>query len=62
MNLKYISLVFSIGGILLLYFLSTITQPTTVEINEIQKYEGKQVVVQGTVKENPFEKYWEYKI
>ena len=49
MKIKHIALVFSIVGILILYFLSTLAQPVTIEIHEMAEYEGKQVVVEGTV-------------
>jgi len=32
-----------------LYFLSTLSQPIIIELNEVPDYEGKQVVVEGTV-------------
>jgi len=52
MKLKYFSLIFSIAGILLLYFLSTLSQPTMIELYEIPEYEGKQVIVEGIVTEH----------
>ena len=51
MKLKYFSLVFSIIGILLLYFLSKLTQPPLVGINELPDFDGKQVIVKGIVKD-----------
>ncbi len=57
MQLKYLSIIFSIAGILLLYFLSTLSQPTIIDLNEIQKYEGKQVIVEGIVTESYTTKY-----
>ena len=51
MQLKYLSIIFSIAGIALLYFLSTLSQPTIINLNEIQRYEGKQVIVEGIVTE-----------
>jgi len=51
MQLKYLSIIFSVAGIALLYFLSTLSQPTLIDLNEIQKYEGKQVIVEGIVTE-----------
>jgi hypothetical protein len=49
MKLKYFSLAFSIIGILILYFISTLTKPAYIEIFEIPNFEGKQVVVEGVV-------------
>lgn len=49
MKLKHFSLLFSVIGILLLYFLSRLSQPPVVAIEELQKYEGKQVIVYGIV-------------
>jgi len=51
MKLKYFSLLFSIVGILLLYFLSKLTQPPIIGLNEISKFDGKQVIVEGIVKD-----------
>jgi hypothetical protein len=51
MKLKYFSLLFSIIGILLLYFLSKLTSPPVISISEISDYNGKQVVVKGIVKD-----------
>lgn len=52
MKLKYFSLIFSIAGIILLYFLSTLSQPIIIELYEIPEYEGKQVIVEGIVTEH----------
>lgn len=52
MQLKYFSLIFSIAGIALLYFLSTLSQPVMIELYEIPEYEGKQVIVEGIVTEH----------
>jgi len=49
MKLKYFSLLFSIIGILFLYFLSKLTQPLPITLNQISDYEGKQVIVKGIV-------------
>ena len=57
MKLKYFSLLFSIIGILVLYFLSEISQPPLIEINELQDFEGKQVTVVGLVKNHQITKY-----
>lgn len=54
MKLRYFSLIFSTLGIILLYFLSTLSQPTIIELSEIPKYEGKQVIAIGVVTEY----YW----
>ncbi|MDH7517047.1 MAG: hypothetical protein QHH19_01690 [Candidatus Thermoplasmatota archaeon] len=57
MQLKYISIIFSVAGIVFLYFLSTLSQPTIIELNEISKYEGKQVILEGIVTETYTTKY-----
>jgi hypothetical protein len=49
MKLKHFSLLFSILGVLLLYFISELSQPPFIEIQEMSSYEGKQVVLEGTV-------------
>jgi len=57
MKLKYFSLAFSVAGILILYFLSKLAQPTIIDINEISNYEGKQVTLEGIVTDHRFTKY-----
>ncbi len=57
MKLKHYSLIFSIVGILVLYFLLKTSQSTMININEIPKYEGKQVIIEGTVLEHHLTKY-----
>lgn len=52
LQIKYFSLLFSIIGIILLYFLSTLSQPTMIKLSEIPEYEGKQVIVEGTITEH----------
>jgi hypothetical protein len=52
MKLKHFSLLFSVIGILILYLLSRVSQPISIDINEIQNYEGKQVIVRGIVKDH----------
>lgn len=49
MKLKHLSVLFSIAGILFLYFISTLTQPILISLAEIPEYEDKQVIVEGTV-------------
>ena len=57
MQLKHYSLLFSIVGIALLYFLSTLTQPIVIELSEISEYEDKQVTVEGIVTEHHITSY-----
>jgi RecG-like helicase len=57
MILKHYSLIFSAVGILVLYFLLRTSQSTMISINEISKYEGKQVTIEGTVLEHHLTKY-----
>jgi len=49
MKLKHFSMLFSIIGILILYFLSKLSAPPLIEIHQIQDYDGKQVSIQGIV-------------
>jgi DNA/RNA endonuclease YhcR with UshA esterase domain len=51
MNIKHFSLVFSVAGISILYFLSTLSQPILIDLHEIPNYEDKRVVVEGIVTE-----------
>ena len=57
MQLKHYSLLFSIAGILLLYLLSTLTQPIVIELSELSEYEDKQVTVEGMVAEHYITSY-----
>lgn len=57
MKLKHYSLIFSIVGILVLYFLLKVSQPSVIGIYEIPKYEGKQVTIEGMVIEHHQTKY-----
>ena len=57
MKLKYLSLLFSVVGILILYFLSELSQPPVIEIHKMPDYEGKQVIVDGIVKDHRVTKY-----
>ena len=57
MKLKHYSLIFSVAVILVLYFLLRISQSTIIDIYEIQKYEGKQVTIEGIVIEHHLTKY-----
>ena len=50
-KIKYFCILFSVLGILLLYFLSLLSQPTMIELANISSYEGKMVIVQGITKE-----------
>jgi len=51
-QLKYFVVILSVVCITLLYFLSTLSQPIIIELNEVPDYEGKQVIVEGTVTEH----------
>ncbi len=57
MDLKYYSLFLSIVGILILYGLSLLAQPTVVTLAELPHYEGKQVITKGIVVEKYQTKY-----
>ena len=52
MEFKYFVIVLSVACMLFLYFLSTLSQPIMIAIHEIPEYEGKQVIVEGTVTEH----------
>lgn len=49
MKLKQFSLLFSVCGVLLLYFISELSQPPLIEIREMPDYDGKQVIIEGVV-------------
>lgn len=57
MKLKHYSLIFSIIGIFVLYFLLKLSQPAAINIYEIPKYEGKQIIIEGRVVEHHLTKY-----
>ena len=57
MKLKYLSLFISITGICLLYLISKLSQPVLIEINEMEDYEGKEVIIKGLVKEHHLTKF-----
>ena len=42
-------IVLSIGGTCFLYVLSLFSQPTVVSLDDVESFEGKQVVVEGVV-------------
>ena len=56
-KIKYFCILFSIIGILLLYFLSLLSQPTMIKLADIPSYDGKQVIVQGITKEHHITTY-----
>jgi len=49
MNIKYFSLIFSIIGIIILFFISTLSEPMNIKLCEISKYESKNIKTQGIV-------------
>ena len=49
MKLKYLSLLVSVTGIILLYSLSLLAQPPLVELRNLSSYDGKQVIANGIV-------------
>lgn len=51
MKLKHFSLIFSILGILLLYFLSKLSAPPLISIDKMPDFENKQVILEGIVTE-----------
>ena len=48
MKIKYISLILSITGIIILYILSTFSQPIYINLENISDYEGKEITTCGT--------------
>lgn len=57
MELKYFAIILSVACTLFLYFLSTLSQPIMIELHEIPEYEGKQVIVEGSVTEHRITTY-----
>jgi len=57
MKLKNISMIFAVTGTALLYFLSLLSKPAIIDINELPDYEGKKITTQGVVKEYYTTKY-----
>jgi hypothetical protein len=49
MNIKYITLLISILGVIVLYILSLYAQPPVVVLSELPDFEGKIVTTQGTI-------------
>ncbi len=49
MKLKKISLLFAVLGTFFLYFLSTLSSPIVVELNELPGYDSKKVTTEGVV-------------
>jgi len=49
MEFKYFVIVLSIACIIFLYFLSSLSRPSEISIDEITNFEGKQVIVSGIV-------------
>ena len=52
MQLKHLVILISIIGTTFLYFITTFAQPTLIDISEIPQYEGKQIIIKGTVIEH----------
>lgn len=57
MKLKHIALLFATTGTLLLYLLSTLTQPTIIALDQISNFEGKQITTEGVVSDYYSTKY-----
>ena len=56
-QLKYFVVLLSVICITFLYFLSTLSQPIQIDLYQIPDYEGKQVIVEGTVTEHHLTSY-----
>jgi uncharacterized protein YdeI (BOF family) len=57
MKMKHFTLMFSIIGILFLFFVSRMYQPPLIAINQMPNYQDKQVIIEGTVIEYHLTKY-----
>ncbi|MGF3554929.1 MAG: hypothetical protein ACQXXF_06645 [Thermoplasmatota archaeon] len=57
MKLKYYTLIISITGVFVLYFLSKFSSAPLININEMPNYNGQQVIIEGTVIEYQINKY-----
>lgn len=57
MKLKHFSVIFSVAGILILYLIPKVSDPSIIWISEIPNYEGKQVSVIGVVTKIYLTKY-----
>ena len=57
LNLKHYTILFSVIGIFVLYFISSFCKPAYIEISEIPNFEGKEIITNGTVKEISETKY-----
>jgi uncharacterized protein YdeI (BOF family) len=55
--MKHFTLMFSIIGILFLFFVSRMYQPPLIAINQMPNYQDKQVIIEGTVIEYHLTKY-----
>ena len=49
MNLKKISIIFATSGTIFLYFLSLLSEPVLINLEELPNYEGKKVTTEGIV-------------
>lgn len=52
MNFKYFVIILSIACTFFLYFLSTLSEPSFIQLDDIPNYEEKQVIVEGIVTEH----------
>jgi len=57
MEIKYLSIFFSVCGIASLFFLSLLSEPVYVDLSEISKYEGKEIITEGIVVDKYETKY-----
>jgi len=49
MEMKHLSILFSAIGTVLLFFLSLLAKPVYVDLSEISKYDGKEIITEGIV-------------
>lgn len=49
MQLKHYSILISVLGIIVLYFISTLSQPPLIEIKQLPKYENRKVKIKGMI-------------
>jgi DNA/RNA endonuclease YhcR with UshA esterase domain len=51
MKLKHIAVIFALTGTLFLYFISILSQPAIIKLDQISNFDGKQVTATGVVAE-----------
>ena len=57
MEMKHLSILFSAIGTVLLFFISLLAKPVYVDLSEISKYNGKEIITEGIVVDKHETKY-----